>query len=120
MLHYGIALFQRSLLAALMMACAITLTACATAASASSPLIERVIVQFKATPAAPAQAVAQLAQHYQLPMTFERELGGGFYVAKLNPAQSATTLQPVLQKIALDPAVASIETDQLMHTMPAQ
>ena len=122
MLHYGIALFQRSLLAALMMACAVSLTACATAATApaSSPLVERVIVQFKATPAAPAQAIAQLAQQYQLAMTFERELGGGFYVAKLTPAQSATTLQAILQKIALDPAVASIEADQLMHTMPVQ
>lgn len=120
MLHYGISFFQRSLLAALMIACAISLTACATAATASSPLIERVIVQFKATPAAPAQAIAQLAQHYKLPMTFERELGGGFYVAQLTPAQSAATLQPILQQIALDPSIASIEADQLMHTMPVQ
>ncbi|WP_027468600.1 hypothetical protein [Deefgea rivuli] len=122
MLHYGISFFQRSRLAALMIACAISLTACATAATApaSSPLIERVIVQFKTTPAAPAQAIAQLAQQYKLPMTFERELGAGFYVAQLKPAQSAATLQPILQQIALDPAVASIEADQLMHTMPVQ
>ncbi|MBM5572217.1 MULTISPECIES: hypothetical protein [Deefgea] len=117
MLNRGIKLLQRGMLS---LSCSLLMVACATADSAPVVMVERVIVQFKAKPAAPEQALTQLAQRYQLPMQFERELGGGFYVAQLKPAQSAAKLQPVLQQIALDPAIASIEADQLMHTMPLQ
>nr|WP_314899045.1 hypothetical protein [uncultured Deefgea sp.] len=117
MLNFGIKLLQRGLL---VLSCSLLLAACATADSAPVAMIERVIVQFKVKPAAPELAVSQLAQRYKLAMTFERELGGGFYAVQLTPAQSAATLQPMLQKIALDPTVASIEADQLMHTMPVQ
>ncbi|QZA77788.1 hypothetical protein K4H28_16220 [Deefgea tanakiae] len=117
MLMRGMKLLQRGLLG---LSCILLIAACATASSEPVAMIERVIVQFKVKPVAPEQAVTQLAQRHKLAMTFERELGGGFYVAQLTPAQSAAVLQPILQKIALDVTVASIEADQLMHTMPAQ
>ncbi|MGL4995427.1 MAG: hypothetical protein ACRC6G_04570, partial [Deefgea sp.] len=58
-------LLQRGLLA---LSCSLLLAACATADSAPAPvaMVERVIVQFKTTPAAPSQAVAELAQRHQL------------------------------------------------------
>ena len=117
MLNRGRKLLQRGILS---LSCSVLMVACATADSAPVVMVERVIVQFKAKPAVPEQALTQLAQRYLLPMAFERELGGGFYVAQLTPAQSAAVLQPTLEKIALDPNVASIEADQLMHTMPVQ
>ncbi|QLG89394.1 hypothetical protein HQ393_14700 [Chitinibacter bivalviorum] len=105
----------------ILMAC-ITLCACAssTVASPSTPKVERVIIQFKAKPTDVAQAVQQLAQQYQLGMSYERELGGGYYIAKLEPAQASDVLQNTLSKIAADPSISSIEADMLMQTMPSK
>ncbi len=121
MLNRGMKLLQRSVLS---LSCVMSITACATATAESTPvrtaMVERVIVQFKTTPAAPSQAVAELAQRHQLGMAFDRELGGGFYIADLSPPLTASKLQPYLAKIALDPTVASIEADLVMQTMPSQ
>lgn len=107
----------------LSLAC-VLLSACASSSVASpsatvAAKIERLIIQFKAQPADPARAVQELAQKYQLGMHYERELGGAYYVAKLEPAQAPEPLQAALAQIAQDPAVISIEADLLMHTMPS-
>jgi hypothetical protein len=110
---------------ALLLSCC-AISACVTAGnshtlpgSPKAALIERVIVQLK-SPTDPASQITQLAERYQLGMAYEREMGSQFYVATLKPALSNDSLQPYLAQIAQDPAVASIEADLPMHTMPVQ
>lgn len=119
MINTGKKRLQRGLVG---LCCSLLLAACATAEStnASSEMVERVIVQFKTQPAKPSEAVAQLAQQYHLGMVYERELGGGFYIAQLKPPLSKAALQAPLARIALDPMVSNIEADLMMHTMPNQ
>lgn len=100
------------------------LSACANATGGgkvapASPLIERVVISFKAPQAPADQAVSELAQRYQLGMNYERDLGSGFHTARLTPPQALPVLQAKLQQISQDPAVASIEADLPMHTMPS-
>ncbi|WP_373974078.1 hypothetical protein NT239_10530 [Chitinibacter sp. SCUT-21] len=106
-----------------MLTCCAVLSACASAGGSNTasqaPLIERVIVQFKAAPSNPAERITQMAQKHQLGLMLEREMGGNFYVAALKPPKTEAELQPYFSAISQEADVTSIEADIMMHTMPA-
>lgn len=122
MFKLGIHLQQRL---SLILGCCL-LSACASAGSAKptstppDPLVERVIVQFKAPLSDPQSRIRQLGQQYQLGLSYERDLGSQFYVAQLQPPKTAAELQPYFQQISQEADVLSIEADLMMHTMPTQ